>query len=299
MDSKFLKLDDVALFVEVARRSTFSDTARALNIPVSTVSRRMSALEEKIAFKLFVRTTRSIELTSAGIEYYNQSCESIENALTAHERVHENLKTPKGDLRASLLNNMVPILPEVISNCVRQFPLIRYDFDIGSRTINPGEKPFEFLIREGSQPDSGLFIRKFAKVPHCLYASTSYLNGTGMPETPAELSHHTHIHFTDGDSAWRLVRNGEVEYVRKNFGFGIDSMIVQCELAASGHGIVSLPKYMQNLDYLGSRDLQRVLPQWELSPVVWHVLSPTRILSARARAFLDVLRLQLHYNQSL
>src|SRR3546814_12685976 len=59
-------LDDIALFVEVARRKNFSRAAESSGVPVSTLSRRISELERYIGVKLFRRSTRKVELTEAG-----------------------------------------------------------------------------------------------------------------------------------------------------------------------------------------------------------------------------------------
>jgi DNA-binding transcriptional LysR family regulator len=60
-------LPQIALFVAVARAKNFSRAAKALGMPVSTVSRRVAELESKLGLQLLVRTTRRVELTEVGI----------------------------------------------------------------------------------------------------------------------------------------------------------------------------------------------------------------------------------------
>ena len=66
-------LNDMALFVEVARTMSFRRAAEALDMPNSTLSRRVSALEKAIGLRLLHRTTRKLELTEAGQLYYERS----------------------------------------------------------------------------------------------------------------------------------------------------------------------------------------------------------------------------------
>src|SRR3546814_10578052 len=67
-----IQLNDIALFVEVAKRKNFSHAAEALHMPASTLSRRVSELEQSIGMKLLNRSTRRIELTEAGLMYFER-----------------------------------------------------------------------------------------------------------------------------------------------------------------------------------------------------------------------------------
>ncbi len=59
-------LRDMALFVEVARARSFTKAAERLEMPISSVSRRVGQLETQLGIKLFRRTTREVKLTDAG-----------------------------------------------------------------------------------------------------------------------------------------------------------------------------------------------------------------------------------------
>ena len=63
------RLDAMAVFVAVVERGGFSAAGRALRMPVTTVSRRITDLEDHLGAKLFVRTTRQVSLTEAGVAY--------------------------------------------------------------------------------------------------------------------------------------------------------------------------------------------------------------------------------------
>ena len=70
-------LNDIAVFVRVAQFESFSRAAHALGMPVSTVSRKVAALEERIGVTLLQRTTRKLSLTAQGRAYYNQCSEPL------------------------------------------------------------------------------------------------------------------------------------------------------------------------------------------------------------------------------
>jgi len=63
------RLFALQLFARVARKGSFSAAGRELNIPQSTASRTIATLEREIGVALFVRTTRAVTLTDAGLDF--------------------------------------------------------------------------------------------------------------------------------------------------------------------------------------------------------------------------------------
>src|SRR5258708_2291360 len=64
-----IEVGAIELFVRVAELRSFREAAEALDVPRSTVSRRISELERALGTRLLQRTTRRVELTSAGKTY--------------------------------------------------------------------------------------------------------------------------------------------------------------------------------------------------------------------------------------
>jgi DNA-binding transcriptional LysR family regulator len=63
------RLFALRLFARVARKGSFSAAGRELNIPQSTASQTIATLERDIDVALFVRTTRAVTLTEAGLDF--------------------------------------------------------------------------------------------------------------------------------------------------------------------------------------------------------------------------------------
>ena len=61
-----IDLNLLSLFSIVAETASFSDAARKLGVPRSSVSRQIADLEAALGVPLFARTTRKVALTSAG-----------------------------------------------------------------------------------------------------------------------------------------------------------------------------------------------------------------------------------------
>src|SRR5579883_628613 len=97
-DKRMDRLESISAFVAVARSGGFSAAGRQLGIPLPTISRRVAELEQALGARLLHRTTRRIELTERGREFFT-ACERILDDLKdAEEAVAGEYRVPRGDL---------------------------------------------------------------------------------------------------------------------------------------------------------------------------------------------------------
>ena len=71
------RTDSLALFVKAVDTGSLSGAARALRLSLPSVSRHITALEERIGTRLVIRTTRSLALTEAGRFITNMPSRSL------------------------------------------------------------------------------------------------------------------------------------------------------------------------------------------------------------------------------
>src|SRR6516162_936929 len=71
-------LNSLVVFAKVVEASSFSEAARRLNMPISTVSRRIAELEEQLGARLLERSTRNLRLTDLGAEVLEHAIRSAE-----------------------------------------------------------------------------------------------------------------------------------------------------------------------------------------------------------------------------
>ena len=166
-----LILDEMALFVAVARAGSFTQAAQSLEMPKSTLSARISRLEQRMGLPLLKRSTRKVELTKAGRLYFNRADALVSEAGLLHEQLGHLLREPQGLLRLSVPVDFAHefIAPYLGEFCER-FPLIRLSFDVTPRKVNLISERFDVAIRAGKQPDSGLVQRLLAMFSGGLYA---------------------------------------------------------------------------------------------------------------------------------
>lgn len=288
-------LNDMALFVEVVKARGFRHAAEAVGMPNSTVSRRINGLEKAIGLRLLHRTTRKIELTEAGLIYFERCKRIVDEARLAHEQLGEMLAQPSGVLRASLPVDFANIyLAPLIAEFARRYPGISFDFDLTPRLVDLVSEPFDVAIRMGKPADSNLIARQLANLPCYLYASPRYLEQSGEPRHPTDLAHHECLGFRAGKgNSWTL-RHGE-ESVDVSVGgrFQLNSVGLIRRLATLDLGVAVLPTEIVAEDVAQGR-LRRILSDWEGPATPVYAITETRLLPAKTQRFIEFLRERLN-----
>ncbi|WPP01974.1 LysR family transcriptional regulator [Pseudomonas sp. HR96] len=284
-------LNDMALFVEVVKVRSFRKAAEGLGMPNSTLSRRISGLEKAIGLRLLHRTTRKIELTEAGHLYYERCKRIVDEARLAHEQLGEMLARPSGLLRASLPVDFANVyLAPLIAEFAHQYPGISFDFDLTPRQVDLISEPVDVVIRMGEPPDSNLIARKLASLQRFLYASPQYLEVSGEPQSPLELTHHECLRLRGPSSdRWTLAGKGETEQVDIGGRFELNSVGMLRRMASLDLGVTLLPEGIAAQDVAEGK-LRRILPDWQGSPVSVYALTETRLLPAKTQRFIEFVR---------
>ncbi|MBX5212147.1 LysR family transcriptional regulator [Rhizobium sp. NZLR11] len=285
-------LNDMALFVEVAKAKSFRKAAEAARIPNSTLSRRISELEKAIGLRLLHRTTRKIELTEAGQLYYARCKRIVDEARLAHEQLGEMLEQPTGTLRVSLPVDLGAVyLTPIIADFARNYPSITFEFDLTPRRVDLVTEPFDVAIRIGKLEDSGLIARLIGKHSRHLYASPAYIRASREPTTPANLTEHKCICMPRSPN-WTLQRGTETVDVDVHGRFTLNNVGMISALAVNHQGIALLPEKIV-ADDLASGRLQRVLPEWQGSSVSIYAVTETRLIPAKTQRFIEFLTSKL------
>ena len=184
-------LNDIAVFVRVAQFESFSRAARALGMPVSTVSRRVTALEERIGATLLQRTTRKLSLTAQGRAYYNQCSEPLSHLFDAERVLTETQKKPEGLLRVSapVILGQEPFYA-FLSSFLKTYPSIQVDLFVTNLFLDLIVENIDVAIRFGELPDSSLIAQRIGKSVRYVVAAPDYLRGRLPPSRPEDLRQH-------------------------------------------------------------------------------------------------------------
>jgi DNA-binding transcriptional LysR family regulator len=159
---------------------------------------------------------------------------------------------------------------------------------------------FDVAIRMGNLPDSQLRSRKLGTTSVGLYASPAYAERVGPPKTPKSLASHECIRLAgpvEAESHWTLVRGRHEEHVAVRGRFIANSMRFQLELAERGVGIVAVDNGVARSAVQAGR-LVRVLAEWSAPLVPVHALTPSKLLPAKTKVFLECLTEHLRLEQT-
>jgi len=301
MARQHIQLNDIALFVEVARRKSFSLAARALSMPTSTLSRHISQLEELIGIKLINRNTRRLELTDAGTEYLKRCQGLIDEARIAHEPIQALSESPKGKLTVALPYSIaIWLLPEAVKAFTDQYPDLECEFDLSLRATEQSDgTPFDLVLSFGSDAPNaqatvrdGYILEEITALNLQLYASDAYLREHGEPTQPADLVNHECFRtaIDAKHSLWMLHNGTRTEHVTIRGSVAGNNISVIGTLGGLGMGIIRLPDCRALAPIIQSNSLKRILPEWTLAPISIYAETPSAALPAKTRLFMDFLR---------
>lgn len=287
------RFEDLQAFVAVVETGSFTAAADRLDVAKSAVSRRVSALEERLGVQLLRRTTRRLNLTDTGQSFYERSAQILSDLEEAESAVAQEHGELRGTLKIALpLAFAVLHMHEPLAEFSRLHPKLAFDLDLNDRRIDLLEEGVDLAVRIGRLEDSSLIARKLFDVRTVVCASPSYLEKHGTPSHPSELNQHACLVYGNLPDPGRWVcrdADGERIDVAVNIAIRASSGEFLRECAQHGMGIVMQPTFIVG-DAVRDGGLVRILEDydWPVTPA-YAVYPPTRHLTYRVRTFLDFL----------
>jgi DNA-binding transcriptional LysR family regulator len=289
-------IDDIAAFVAVAEAKSFSEAARRSRQPKSTLSHRMTQLEERLGVRLLQRTTRAVRLTEAGQAFYERCARIVGEIKEAELLAQQQQHAPTGTLKVvTAIEFGMLALGRLIGEFVCRYPAVKVDIELTSRHVDLIEEGFDLAIRIGDLADSSMISRKLFSVARGLYASPRYLEQRGRPSVPADLKQHAFLRFVSplAPPRFDLHRRGVRATVTTEPVVISNNLTVLRDAAMAGAGIAMLPMFLCH-DAVARGELVRVLDEWQLEAVAVSAVYPSkRLLSRKAHAFVEFLHVEL------
>lgn len=281
-----MDMNTLRVFTQVIERGSFTAAGKSLNMPTSTVSKRISKLEEDLGVRLLVRTTRSLSMTDAGRTFYDSCVRALGELDTVLDILSDAQATPRGVVRVHAPPEH-GVTTQITNAFLHEHPEVRVEMTFSARDINIIEEGFDVAIIAGSPTNLSVVAHKLMDSPFVLVASPAYSRAHGTPRTPKELSEHacvlfsaTQTHFTLDDDTKIPVR-GRV---------AANHLLAVRDAALAGHGIALLPELACS-DELRAGELVALLPAHAPSPVPLYITYPAgRYMPAAVRAYITFAR---------
>jgi DNA-binding transcriptional LysR family regulator len=276
----------MATFVRVVETGSFSAAARQLNVGQPAVSKTIAQLENRLQVRLLIRSTHGLTPTEAGQRFYERATAAIREADEAELVARGAGAGLTGCLRISAATtfarlHIVPLLPRFLD----QHPGVEIDVLLDDRVIDLVAEGVDLSLRMGTLADSSATARKIASGGRAVLATPAYLERAGCPGSPAELTEHEAVIYSQLPDTWSFTRDGtEVSVamhgrVRVSAAEGLRAAV----LADIGLTIASDWMFTPEL---ANGAVRRVLEDWMLPSLdLWAVFPAGRMASAKARQF--------------
>jgi len=287
-------LNDIRFFASVVEQNGFSAAARLLNLPKSSVSRRVSRLEAWLGMRLLERSTRRVRLTEAGSAYYARCKASLDDLESAEKDIARLRADPIGIIRVSCPTGLTQFsLARVIPEFLARYPLVRIQVIATNRAIDLVHDKIDVAIRARFQlEDEAVTMRKLGGSRHIFVASPRFLRSHDLPSDPHDASSLPFLSFHEDEvrPRWKLIGPGAV---KKIVAFEpilwTSDFNVILESAYAGRGIALLPAEVVG-SAIEHKRLVRVFPAWHSEDVTIHlVFMRKQGLTPAVRVFIDFL----------
>lgn len=284
---------DLLLFAQAVESGGFAPAARRLNLPKSTLSKRLAALEAALGARLVQRTSRSFVLTELGREVYQHARAVLIEVESAETAVRRRLAELSGIVRITAsIPTMQFQFARQLPRLAETHPKLRLVLHVSDRFVDLVHEGFDIAVRSHRSPlpDSDLVQRRLRVQPIVLVAAPAYLATRGAPDQPEDLADHDGLLANEIASSWRLHGDdGREIAVTPRFRMAADESMMLLGAALASLGIAPLPEQMCR-DHLESGALVRVLPAWRAGEVTTTILTPHRRSQLPAvRAVVDFL----------
>lgn len=260
-------LDDMRSFCAIVRYGSFRQASIALQIPLSTLSRRVAKLEDNLALRLLNRDAHRVQLTHAGQQYYERSAPLFDELENVALSLLQDKTEAKGIIRiAAPANFSNSILAPHFNDFLKQYPDIHLDLRLSNRTIDIEEEAIDIAFRIGEHNADHWIGRQLTNIRFMICGSSD-LELSGIKE-PSDLAPFPTV-LCSPMIAWKLQHRttGEIQTHQPtdNVRLKVDDIGLLLQSIESGLGLGFIPDY-DALPLIKSGKLQWVLPEWNNQP---------------------------------
>src|SRR5580658_1159245 len=190
-------LNSLKIFAEIVEAGSFSEAARRLKMPLSTVSRRLAELEDQLNLRLLERSTRNLRLTDVGSEVLEHARRTEELSDAIDNVVSNHVSNVTGTLRLSAPPSISDsLIAPLVGAFQLSYPDVRVQVFITDRIVDQIAEGVDVAFRVGALKDSTLVARRLLTYRHQLVASPAYLKTIQPPRNPQDLLKHRLIAFS-------------------------------------------------------------------------------------------------------
>jgi LysR family transcriptional regulator for bpeEF and oprC len=286
------KLLAMKVFTKVVEMNSFSRAADSLHIPPASATTIIKNLEAYLQVRLMQRTTRRLNLTPEGAEYYERCVRILADIDDTEDNLAHAGKGPRGKLRIDMPSSLghIVVMPR-IEEFRQRYPHIELMIGFGDRFVDLIQEGVDCAIRVGKMEDSSLVARRLGALSTITTASPSYLSRYGEPSSLEELQQHVGVQYFSSRTG-RIVDmkfdvHGKNTDIKMSGSLAVNDADAYVMCGVQGAGIIQAPLFMV-ASYLESGELKEILKPWKSRPMSVSAVYPhNRHLAPKVRVFVE------------
>ena len=291
-----LDLDDLMVFTKVVEAGNLTRAGKLLGLPKSTVSRRITRLEENLGAQLLHRSTRAVTVTDDGALFFEYCLRSIGVLRDGERALQSKQINPQGVVRVALPYVLgQSLVGQMLAEFLSLYPDVRLISVLSDNAVDLVKDGFDLAITMGPLADSGLIATKLGGAECGLFGAPTYFERMGRPQSHVDLSRFDLLALGNVDRReyWRLFRGDDEVTVEFTPKLLCNDLLLLRHAALSGLGVANLPAFVCKHDLAEGRIVD-VLPGWRADGVNFFAVFPDhKAMPVRVRALIDFLVDQL------
>lgn len=295
-------LNDLRVFMLVARRAGFAAAAEELGVSPAFVSKRVSLLEQTLNVMLLHRTTRRVTITEEGERIYEWAQRILQDVDEMMDELSDVRQVPQGTLRIiSSFGFGRRVVAPALSALALQYPQLELRFDVQDRLVDLVNEGVDLDIRVGDDIAPNLIARQLAANHRVLCASPLFLARHAPPKQLSDLAALPCLVIKERDhpfGVWQLHSKEGQHAIKVTGPLSSNHGEIVHQWCLDGQGI-ALRSWWDVRENIASGHLVQVLPDYWQPANVWAVYVSRLATSAKIRTTVEFLRhyFQLHYPQ--
>lgn len=286
------RIEAMQIFVQVVEKGSFTAAAEHLQLHRPVATRAIQGLEQELGVRLLNRTTRKLNVTDEGEEFYQRAVQLLSGIDDTFSTYSDAKRTAKGRLKVNMAATVanaivIPALPDF----QHSYPQIEIYLGVSDQPVDIFEEGIDCVVRLGELHDSSAIAKRIGQMELTTCASRQYVELHGMPTSLEQLRSHKAINFVSGRSRrlvdWTFNDGKEETRLKLSSAIVTDNSDSLLTCALSGMGIIQGVRSALQ-PYLDSGRLVEVLPHLPPSPKAISVLYPHRThLPSKTLAFIE------------
>ena len=290
-----LTLQQLTTFLAVADQLSFSRAASQLGISKSAVSQAISQLEDKLQVTLFLRSTRRVNLTTAG-ELLKQQCGNLNQEILHTEALISNFKQqPQGTLRiCSPAYWAESRLLELIQRYRHRYPEVKLEILVEERQPEMQREHIDIVFAVNWPAPEDIVAKEIGHTRYVLCASPDYLKQHGTPQTLTDLQQHHYMQHVGRDANTPLISLKKPQALSLATTLCTNHAALMRQCALQGMAMVQLHDYLV-ADDIAAGKLIEILPElFTQSIPIYMYYQKHRYQLPSIRSFVELVKEQKH-----